>query len=88
MDLKGAGEWGTIQNEENTLEDKSKTNHLVFTGNCSLDAQFEQLSQTSCARRQCSSRALLDLEVEVIPGHTGRPELQLDPSEGWEENVI
>lgn len=85
MDLKGAGEWGTIQNEENTLEDKSKTNHLVFTGNCSLDAQFEQLSQ---ARRQCSSRALLDLEVEVIPGHTGRPELQLDPSEGWEENVI
>lgn len=33
LDLKGVGEWGTIQSQENMLEDKSKTNHLVFTGN-------------------------------------------------------
>lgn len=33
-----------------------------------------------------SSKAVLDLEVEVIPAHIGRPELQLDLSKDWEES--
>lgn len=85
MDLKGAGEWGTIQSEENLFEDKSKTNHLVFTGESVL-WMLSLNSYLGLHVPEGSSKAVLDLEVEVIPGHIGRPELQLDLSKDWEEH--
>lgn len=72
------------------LEDESKTNHLVFTGNpvlwmLSLNSS---LGLHVPEGSMCSSKAVLELEVEVIPRHIGRPELQLDLGLGREVKWI
>lgn len=54
-----------------------------LSSGCSVWTAIWYPAETSCARRQCSSKAVLDLEVEVIPGHIGRPKLQLVLGEDW-----